>query len=161
MFLQFLLPLSAIIRQPLYLTVNSLNLEVMCVWSRVVQRKVVVGSSDWCFNNLSGSHHQSQKKKKKKILLRLVNVSHYWPQQFFSGLHSLRWSNFITSKATITFPYKRNEFIKKIALLPLDRHLAGFLKFVVFFQPGESKITDLHQVLPHNQDIPCSKVSVK
>ena len=102
-----------------------------------------------------------QKRKRKKILLRLVNVSHYWPQQFFSGLHSLRWSNFITSKATITFPYKRNEFIKKIALLPLDRHLAGFLKFVVFFQPGESKITDLHQVLPHNQDIPCSKVSVK
>ena len=102
-----------------------------------------------------------QKRKRKKMLLRLVNVSHYWPQQFFSGLHSLRWSNFITSKATITFPYKRNEFIKKIALLPLDRHLAGFLKFVVFFQPGESKITDLHQVLPHNQDIPCSKVSVK
>ena len=64
-------------------------------------------------------------------------------------------------KATITFPYKRNEFTKTIALLPLDRHFAGFLKFVVFFQPGESKITDLHQVLPHNQDIPCSKVSVK
>ena len=36
-------------------------------------------------------------------------------------------------KATITFPYKRNEFTKKIALLPLDRHFAGFLKFVVFF----------------------------
>ena len=43
---RFLLPLSAIIRQPLYLTVNSLNLEVMCVWSRVVQRRAVVGSSD-------------------------------------------------------------------------------------------------------------------
>ena len=67
----------------------------------------------------------------------------------------------LLQKQKITFPYKRNEFIKKIALLPLDRHLAGFLKFVVFFQPGESKITDLHQVLPHNQDIPCSKVSVK
>ena len=66
MFLQFLLPLSATIRQPLYLTVNSLNLEVMCVWSRAVQRKAVVGSSDWCFNNLSRSHHQSPKKKKKK-----------------------------------------------------------------------------------------------
>ena len=59
------------------------------------------------------------------------------------------------------FLTKEMNLFKKIALLPLDRHLAGFLKFVVFFQPGESKITDLHQVLPHNQDIPCSKVSVK
>lgn len=67
----------------------------------------------------------------------------------------------LLQKQKITFPYKRNEFTKQIALLPLDRHFAGFLKFVVFFQPGESKITDLHQVLPHNQDIPCSKVSVK
>ena len=160
MFLQFLLPLSAIIRQPLYLTVNSLNLEVMCVWSRVVQRKAVVGSSDWCFNNLSGSHHQSPKKKKKKILLRLVNVSHYWPQQFFSGLQMIKLYYF-KLKLPSHFLTKEMNLLKKIALLPLDRHLAGFLKFVVFFQPGESKITDLHQVLPHNQDIPCSKVSVK
>ena len=122
MFLQFLLPLSAIIRQPLYLTVNSLNLEVMCVWSRVVQRKAVVGSSDWCFNNLSGSHHQSPKKKKKKILLRLVNVSHYWPQQFFSGLQMIKLYCF-KLKLPSHFLTKEMNLLKKL----LSYHLIGTL----------------------------------
>ena len=71
----------------------------MIVQVSVVLRRTVVGSGDWCFDNLSGSHHQSQVKSSPldsddDFRSDCRNVSHHYWQQSFSGLHSPRWWNY-------------------------------------------------------------------